>query len=178
VAKDHRSSAKDDKQHEGLRERGMRKSRAARIANHPGASSKGCKGFGLGQAPQRRQPGRHEGPEARGRKQHQLSVLPRGPSGGPLAQTVALHRDPLGVRRRGRARHGDVFTLRLATVRPIVVVARSSEVEPLPTADRDAGEARRRVIAAASPRSIRPRAFPRVDPLLEPVARSDSRRRP
>jgi hypothetical protein len=48
VAKDHRSSAKDEKQHEGLRKRGMGKSRAARIANHPGASSKGCKASGSG----------------------------------------------------------------------------------------------------------------------------------
>ena len=48
MAKDHGSSAKDDKQHEGLRKRGMSKSRAARIANHPGASSKGCKASGSG----------------------------------------------------------------------------------------------------------------------------------
>ena len=47
MAKDH-SSAKDDKQHEGLRKRGMSKSRAAQIANDPGASSKGCKASGSG----------------------------------------------------------------------------------------------------------------------------------
>jgi cytochrome P450 family 135 len=85
------------------------------------------------------------------------SVLPDGPAVGPLLQTVALHRDPLGVLRRAAARHGDVFTLRLATVRPIVVVARPDEVEPLLAADprgARAGEARRRMLPVASPRSI------------------------
>jgi cytochrome P450 family 135 len=84
-------------------------------------------------------------------------ALPGGPDVGPLGQTVALHRDPLGVLRRARDRHGDVFTLRLATVRPLVVVARLDEVEPLLTADphaAHAGEARRRVLPLASRRSV------------------------
>ena len=38
-----RPSVKDDKQYEGLREKGMSKERAAKIANTPGASSKGGK---------------------------------------------------------------------------------------------------------------------------------------
>jgi hypothetical protein len=53
------------------------------------------------------------------------------------------------VLRRARARHGDVFTLRLATVRPLVVVARVDEVEALLTADpraARAGEARGTVL--------------------------------
>ena len=43
VAKDHGSSVKNDKQYEGLREKGMSKERAAKIANTPDASSKGGK---------------------------------------------------------------------------------------------------------------------------------------
>ena len=50
-------------------------------------------------------------------------MLPDGPSGGPIAQTVALHRDPLAFLRAAQLRYGDVFTLRLATARPIVVAA-------------------------------------------------------
>jgi hypothetical protein len=38
MAKDHSPSVKDDKQYEGLRKRGMSKSRAARIANAPKSS--------------------------------------------------------------------------------------------------------------------------------------------
>jgi hypothetical protein len=48
MAKDHGSSVKDDKQYEGLRKKGMSKSRAARIANTPDASSKGGKASGGG----------------------------------------------------------------------------------------------------------------------------------
>jgi hypothetical protein len=46
MAKDHGSSVKDDKQYEGLRKKGMSKSRAAAIANSPGSSSKGGKSSG------------------------------------------------------------------------------------------------------------------------------------
>lgn len=84
-------------------------------------------------------------------------ALPDGPSIGVLAQTVALHRDPLGTLRRARARFGDVFTLRLTSVRPLVVVASPAEVEPLLAADpraARAGEARREMLPMASPRSI------------------------
>ncbi len=48
MAKDHGSSVKDDKQYEGLRKKGMSKSRAARIANTPNASKKGGKSSGGG----------------------------------------------------------------------------------------------------------------------------------
>jgi hypothetical protein len=48
MAKDHGSSVKDDKQYEGLRKKGMSKSRAAAIANSEGASSRGGKQSGSG----------------------------------------------------------------------------------------------------------------------------------
>jgi hypothetical protein len=48
MAKDHGSSVKDDKQYEGLRKKGMSKSRAAAIANDPGSSKKGGKASGSG----------------------------------------------------------------------------------------------------------------------------------
>jgi hypothetical protein len=41
MAKDHGPSVKDDKQYEGLRDNGMSKERAAKIANTPDASKKG-----------------------------------------------------------------------------------------------------------------------------------------
>jgi hypothetical protein len=43
MAKDHGPSVKNDKQYEGLREKGMSKERAARIANSPGSSKRGGK---------------------------------------------------------------------------------------------------------------------------------------
>jgi hypothetical protein len=49
MAKDHGPSVKDDKQYEGLRTKGMNKSRAAAIANAPDASSKGGKQSGSAQ---------------------------------------------------------------------------------------------------------------------------------
>ncbi|HJW35889.1 MAG TPA: hypothetical protein VJ769_04580, partial [Actinomycetes bacterium] len=48
MAKDHGPSVKDDKQYEGLRKKGMSKSRAAAISNSPGASSRGGKASGSG----------------------------------------------------------------------------------------------------------------------------------
>ena len=48
MAKDHGSSVKNDKQYEGLRKKGMSKSRAAKIANTPNASKKGGKASGGG----------------------------------------------------------------------------------------------------------------------------------
>ena len=48
MTKGHGSSVKDDKQYDGLRKKGMSKSRAARIANDPGSSSKGGKASGDG----------------------------------------------------------------------------------------------------------------------------------
>ena len=46
MAKDHGSSVKNDKQYEGLRKKGMSKSRAAAISNSEGSSSRGGKQSG------------------------------------------------------------------------------------------------------------------------------------
>lgn len=46
MAKDHGSSVKNDKQYQGLRKRGMSKSRAAAISNSEGSSSGGGKSSG------------------------------------------------------------------------------------------------------------------------------------
>src|SRR5687768_17794260 len=46
-----RPSVKNEKQYEGLKEKGMSKERAARIANSPGASSRGGKKTGSGGSP-------------------------------------------------------------------------------------------------------------------------------
>jgi hypothetical protein len=48
MAKDHGPSVKNDKQYGGLREKGMSKERAARIANSPGSSKRGGKASGGG----------------------------------------------------------------------------------------------------------------------------------
>ena len=48
MAKDHGPSIKNDKQYEGLREKGMSKSRAAAIANSEGSSSRSRKSSGSG----------------------------------------------------------------------------------------------------------------------------------
>jgi len=48
MTKDHGPSVKDDKQYEGLRKKGMSKSRAAAIANTPDASQRGGKNSSAG----------------------------------------------------------------------------------------------------------------------------------
>ncbi len=48
MAKDHGPSVKNDKQYEGLREKGMSKERAAKIANSLGSSKRGGKSSGSG----------------------------------------------------------------------------------------------------------------------------------
>jgi hypothetical protein len=45
---DKRASVKNEKQYEALKDKGMSKSRAARIANSPGASKRGGKQSGSG----------------------------------------------------------------------------------------------------------------------------------
>ncbi|MGZ4271183.1 MAG: DUF7218 family protein [Solirubrobacteraceae bacterium] len=54
MAKDHGPSIKDDEQYEGLRKKGMSKSRAAAIANTPDASEKGGKSSHSGGSSQSR----------------------------------------------------------------------------------------------------------------------------
>jgi hypothetical protein len=63
MAKNHGPSVKDNKQYEGLRKRGMSKSRAAAIANAPGSSRRGGKqsGSGSGSSQSRRTRGRGSG---------------------------------------------------------------------------------------------------------------------
>jgi hypothetical protein len=48
MAKDHGPSVKNDSQYEGLRENGMSKERAAKIANSPGSSKRGGESSGGG----------------------------------------------------------------------------------------------------------------------------------
>jgi hypothetical protein len=61
MAKDHGPSVKDDKQYEGLRKKGMSKSRAAAIANTPDASRKGGKRSGSGGSQSRKSSGSGSG---------------------------------------------------------------------------------------------------------------------
>jgi hypothetical protein len=63
-----RPSVKNEKQYEALKRKGMSKQRAARIANSPGASSRGGKQSGKGSSPrqggttaQKREAGRKGG---------------------------------------------------------------------------------------------------------------------
>jgi hypothetical protein len=61
-----RPSVKNEKQYEGLKRKGMSKERAARIANSPGASSRGGKKSGSGSSS--RQGGTSAQKKAAGRK--------------------------------------------------------------------------------------------------------------
>jgi cytochrome P450 len=86
-----------------------------------------------------------------------IPVLPDGPRSGRLVQTVGLHRDPLAWLRRRQGHFGDVFTIRLLTTGPVVVVADAVLAQDLPAADpalAHAGAARRGMLPMASPRSI------------------------
>jgi cytochrome P450 len=77
---------------------------------------------------------------------------PPAPGLSPLVQTVLYHRDPLGVLRRLRARHGPVFALRMTGKDPLVFVAERGALLPLLDAG-GAGAARRGVLPQASQRS-------------------------
>ena len=61
-----RANIKNEKQYEALKDKGMSKQRAARIANSPGASSRGGKSSGSGSSP--RQGGTTAQKKAAGRK--------------------------------------------------------------------------------------------------------------
>ncbi len=61
-----RASVKNEKQYEALKDKGMSKSRAARIANSPGASGRGGKKSGAGGSP--KQGGTTSQKKAAGRK--------------------------------------------------------------------------------------------------------------
>ena len=60
------ANVKNEKQYEALRDKGMSKQRAARIANSPGASSRGGKSSGKGGSP--KQGGTTAQKKAAGRK--------------------------------------------------------------------------------------------------------------
>src|SRR5215210_839199 len=82
--------------------------------------------------------------------------LPPGPTQGRVSQTAMLASDPLRVLRRLRSRFGPVFTVR-STNGPMVVVGAAEELTRLTELDPGsarAGEARRRVLPQASPRSV------------------------
>ncbi len=76
---DKRPSVKNEKQYEKLKEKGMSKERAAKIANSPGASKRGGKASGSGTRRQQLEPGRHDRAEEG-----------RGPQGGPRDRTEEL----------------------------------------------------------------------------------------
>ena len=61
-----RANIKNEKQYEALKDKGMSKQRAARIANSPGASSRGGKSSGSGSSP--KQGGTTAQKKAAGRK--------------------------------------------------------------------------------------------------------------
>src|SRR5437588_11912407 len=77
MAKDHGSSVKNDKQYEGLRKKGMSKSRAAAISNSPGSSSRGGKKSGSSSSNTRSSPsqgGTTQQKKAAGRKGGQAAA--------------------------------------------------------------------------------------------------------
>ena len=77
-------------------------------------------------------------------------------AGNVLAQTVAFHRDPLGFLRARQRELGDVFAIRLLSVRPLFVLADPEAVPELLASDPEragAGEARRAILPFASARS-------------------------
>jgi hypothetical protein len=76
MAKDHGPSVKDDKQYEGLRKKGMSKSRAAAIANSPGLLQPGRQELRqYSKPPQQRERQRREPrPEGRRRAQGRQEV--------------------------------------------------------------------------------------------------------
>jgi hypothetical protein len=75
---DKRPSVKNEKQYEALKDKGMSKQRAARIANSPGASSRGGKQSGSGSSP--KQGGTTAQKRAAGRKGGQASAKRSGSS--------------------------------------------------------------------------------------------------
>jgi cytochrome P450 len=89
------------------------------------------------------------------------SQLPPGPAAGRLSGTVAFHRDPLRFLRLAQRDFGDVFTIRLATTGPVVVIAGSDAAEQLAELDSGAegtgaraGKARQGVLPMASSQSV------------------------
>jgi cytochrome P450 len=85
------------------------------------------------------------------------ATLPPGPATGVLSQTVAFQRDPLGFLRQAQEEFGDVFTLRLLTARPLLVVADPAALPLLLDSDPKraaAGSGRRMLLPFASTSSV------------------------
>ncbi len=74
---DKRPSVKNEKQYEALKRKGMSKERAARIANSPGASSRGGKKSGSGGRSSSSQGGTTAQKKAAGRKGGRASARKR-----------------------------------------------------------------------------------------------------
>jgi hypothetical protein len=68
-----KANVKKEKQYEALKDKGMSKQRAARIANSPGSSSRGGKKSGSGSRSNSRQGGTTAQKKAAGRKGGQAS---------------------------------------------------------------------------------------------------------
>jgi hypothetical protein len=75
---DQRPSVKNEKQYEALKDKGMSKQRAARIANSPGASSRGGQQSGSGSSP--KQGGTTAQKRAAGRKGGKATARKSGSS--------------------------------------------------------------------------------------------------
>jgi len=113
-------------------------------------------------------------------------VLPPRHRGGVLSQTVHFHRDPLGFLRAAQAELGDVFTIRLLTVRPLAIVADPEAAATLLDSDYGtgrAGEARRALLPFAAARSVfgadggaHAAARARIAPAFAPEAMAGRRR--
>jgi hypothetical protein len=72
-----RANVKNEKQYEGLKKKGMSKERAAKIANSPGASSRGGKKSGSGGRSSSSQGGTTAQKKAAGRKGGKASARKR-----------------------------------------------------------------------------------------------------
>lgn len=79
-----RSSVKNEKEYEALKKKGMSKQRAARIANSPGASSRGGKASGKGSDSH---PGWHHRSEAGGREEGRAGLSSKVVSGWLMMAT-------------------------------------------------------------------------------------------
>jgi cytochrome P450 family 135 len=86
-----------------------------------------------------------------------LTELPAGPSNAPLAQTLEWVRRPLQVLEECRREYGDTFTLRLAGMPPMVMLADPEAVREVFTGDPEvlrSGEANALLSAALGPGSL------------------------
>lgn len=105
---DKRPSVKNERQYEALKDKGMSKERAARIANSPGASSRGGKKSGSGGNSSRGEP-----PRRRRRPGGKVARPRRGRTRSKASPSIALFleectvRSPPGIRLSRRARRSD-----------------------------------------------------------------------